>query len=264
MNTQHTENPTPEILPLPAFNDNYIWTLRAGDKVAVVDPGDAAVVQDYLNRHGLKLTAILITHHHADHTGGVLALASDGLGIAVFGPAREGIAGVDHPVSEGDRVVLDALGIAFDVLEVPGHTQTHIAYLAPGILFPGDTLFSAGCGRLLGGTARQLHASLQRLADLPADTRVYCTHEYTLANLRFARAAEPENPRRDAWQQHCERERTLERPTLPSSIGLEKQINPFLRTSSDQVLQAVTERTGRRPANALECFSDLRRWKDDF
>lgn len=263
MNTRHTDTPTPEILPLPAFNDNYIWTLRAGKNVAVVDPGDAAVVEDYINRHGLSLTAILITHHHADHTGGVLALTAT-RGIPVFGPASEDIAGVTHPVSEGGRVSLDALGISFDVLEVPGHTRTHIAYLAPGVLFPGDTLFSAGCGRLLGGTAEQLHASLQRLADLPAQTRVYCTHEYTLANLRFACAAEPENAERDDWQRHCERERAAGRPTLPSTIGQEKLINPFLRTDSDQVLGALTEHVGRRPANGLECFTELRRWKDVF
>ncbi len=263
MNIRHSDTPAPKILPLPAFSDNYIWTLRVGKDVAVVDPGDAAVVEDYINRHDLRLTAILITHHHADHTGGVLALTARG-DVRVFGPAKAEIPGVSDPVSEGDRVQLDEFGINFDVLEVPGHTQTHIAYLAPGILFPGDTLFSAGCGRLLGGTAEQLHTSLQRLASLPADTRVYCTHEYTLANLRFARAAEPRNPERDAWQQHCERERAAGRPTLPSSIAREKRINPFLRTDCDEVLDAVARHSGHRPEDAQACFAELRRWKDGF
>lgn len=262
-NTRHSDTPTPEILPLPAFNDNYIWILRTGDKVAAVDPGDAKVVEAYLNRHALKLMAILITHHHADHTGGVVALTAN-RAIPVYGPANEPIKGITQEVSAEDHITLGELGISFEVLHVPGHTRTHVAYHAPGILFPGDTLFSAGCGRLLGGTAEQLFTSLQTLANLPNETRIYCTHEYTLANLRFAQAAEPGNGERHAWQQHCERERAAGRPTLPSTIGLEKSINPFLRAGLDEVMNEVARHSGQRPEDALACFTELRRWKDVF
>jgi len=231
--------------------------------VAAVDPGDAAVVERYLSEQGLRLVAILITHHHPDHVGGVLELVA-GRDIPVYGPAAEAIDGVNRPVAEGDAVDLPELGARFATLEVPGHTRTHVAYLAPGVLFCGDTLFSAGCGRLLGGTAPQLHDSLRRLAELPADTAVYCTHEYTLANLAFARAAEPGNPARDAWQAECEALRAAGRPTLPSRIGREREVNPFLRTAEPGVIEAVAAHTGTRPADSLACFTALRAWKDVF
>ncbi|AUN94840.1 hydroxyacylglutathione hydrolase [Pseudazoarcus pumilus] len=252
-----------EILPLPAFNDNYIWTLRRGDKVVVVDPGDPAPVESYLAREGLDLTAILITHHHADHTGGIGALTAR-RDIPVYGPAAADIAGVTAGLADGDSVDLPELDRAFEVLEVPGHTATHIAFLSGDLLFPGDTLFSAGCGRLLGGTAEQLHASLERLKDLPGSTRVYCTHEYTLANLKFAQAAEPDNAERDAWFAHCRSLRSDGQPTLPSTMERERAINPFLRTGSASVIKAVTRHTGRRPASDLACFTALRAWKDEF
>jgi hydroxyacylglutathione hydrolase len=169
-----------------------------------------------------------------------------------------------HRVREGDEVVIEELDARFSVLEVPGHTGTHIAYLAPGVLFPGDTLFSAGCGRLLGGTARQLHASLQRLAALPDDTAVYCTHEYTLANLAFARHSDPQNHERDNWLAACQAKRDAGEPTLPSTIAREKAINPFLRTGEKGVIDAVASHTGSTPANAAECFTALRAWKDVF
>lgn len=251
------------VFPLPAFNDNYIWTLRRGDKAVVVDPGDAAPVEACLAHEGLDLTAILVTHHHADHTGGIARLTARH-DVPVYGPSGAGIQGLTHEVGDGDAVALDALGLRFEVLEVPGHTATHIAYLGHGLLFPGDTLFSAGCGRLLGGTAEQLFASLGRLAALPGDTRVYCTHEYTLSNLKFARTAEPRNAERDAWAEECERLRAQGLPTLPSTIARERAINPFLRTGEPQIVEAVTRHDGRAPADAAECFVRLRAWKDVF
>lgn len=263
MNDQHSKIGSIEIIPLPAFRDNYLWLLRRGKLAAVVDPGDAAVVEDGLAAQGLDLCAILLTHHHADHVGGVAELIAS-RDIPVFGPAAADIQGVNHPVAEGDEVRLDRLGIRFRVLEVPGHTASHVAYLAPGMLFPGDTLFSAGCGRLLGGTAAQLHASLRRLADLPGDTAVYCTHEYTLANLAFARVADPGNPERDEWLVECEARRDAGRPTLPTTIERERRVNPFLRTGEPAVMGVIADRTGVRPRDSLECFTALRAWKDVF
>jgi len=237
--------------------------MRRDRWAVVVDPGDAAVVERYLAAEDLQLAAILLTHHHADHVGGVAELTA-ARDIPVFAPAAAGIAGTNRPVAEGDEVVLDEIGLRFQVLEVAGHTATHVAYLAPGILFPGDTLFSAGCGRLLGGTAAQLHESLQRLAALPGDTAVYCTHEYTLANLAFARVAEPANPDRDEYLLECEALRDAGKPTLPTTIERERRINPFLRASEPAIMAVLTDRTGERPRNSLACFTALRAWKDVF
>lgn len=253
----------PKIIPLPAFNDNYIWVLRHDDNVVVVDPGDAAVVEAYLAESGTRLCALLITHHHADHTGGIEALVRK-RDIPVYGPTAPAIAGVNRPVAEGDEVALPELGLELQVLEVPGHTTSHIAFHGNDILFSGDTLFNAGCGRLLGGTAAQLHASLERLKTLPETTRVYCGHEYTLANLRFSCAVEPDNAARDAWLEHCEALRREDRPTLPSTLATERAINPFLRTEEPGVLHSVAQHTGSSPADSLACFTALRAWKDHF
>lgn len=263
MNTRHSDTHALRIVPLPAFQDNYIWLIQVGNHAAVVDPGDADVVEHHLTEHGLKLTTILVTHHHADHIGGLAALTTR-RDIPVYGPAGESIAQLTHRVGDGDEVVLAEQGLRFTVLDVPGHTATHVAYLAPGMLFCGDTLFSAGCGRLLGGTAEQLHASLQRLATLPDDTAVYCTHEYTLANLAFACAAEPTNPERDAWLARCRALRAAGQPTLPSTIGDERRINPFLRTDRPEIIESVARQCGYRPADRLACFAALRAWKDRF
>jgi len=254
------------LVPLPAFSDNYIWLLHDGTRALVVDPGDAAPVHAALDALQLELATILITHHHADHVGGVDALRSRLTG-SVFGPARERIPEPFVPLADGARI--DALGLAFDVIDVPGHTAGHIAYLhRPGdgsapLLFCGDTLFSAGCGRLFEGTPAQMHASLQRLAALPDATRVCCTHEYTLSNLRFAAAVEPGN--RDivthtAW---CVDERASKRPTLPSTIGLERRINPFLRSSEPAVAACARER-GAPDDQPVTVFAALREWKNDF
>lgn len=248
-----------EIIPLPAFSDNYLWLIREGRDAAVVDPGDAAPVASYLDQHGLRLRAILLTHHHADHIGGVSRLARDDL--PVFGPADESIPAVTDPRREGDLVEIPAMQLAFRVIDVPGHTQGHIAYYGHGALFCGDALFSAGCGRIFEGTAPQLYGSLRKLAALPDDTRVYCAHEYTLANLRFAQAAEPDNEARDRYLEACERERAAGRPTLPTTIGSEKRINPFLRCGAPGVRAGV----GSAPdAPEVEVFAALREWKNRF
>lgn len=250
-----------DIIPLPAFRDNYIWTLHDGRHAAVVDPGDAAPVEAFLAREGLQLSAILVTHHHADHVGGIAALV-ERRAVPVFGPARETIPGITRPLAEGDRIRVPDLDLELDVLEVPGHTLGHIAYFGAGVVFCGDTLFSAGCGRLFEGSAAQLHASLQKLAALPAETRVYCTHEYTLANLAFSQRVEPRNPARDAYLAECRERRAREAPTLPSTIGVERAVNPFLRVDEPQIVESVQRWLGHAPAGGSACFAALREWKN--
>lgn len=265
--------------PVAAFADNYIWLIRgrAPQRVAIVDPGDPQPVIAVLDRERLRPVAILCTHHHGDHVGGAAALASR-YGIPVYGPARERIAAVTHRLKEGDRLGLEELERTFTVFEVPGHTAGHIAYYGHGMLFCGDTLFSAGCGRLFEGSPQQMYASLTRLAALPADTEVYCAHEYTLANLRFALAVEPDNPAARHHLEVCERLRAQGFPTLPSTIGREREINPFLRVQVPAVRAAVEKRcreapftqpgkeirAGDAPDSDVEVFAILRRWKDDF
>jgi hydroxyacylglutathione hydrolase len=254
-----------DLLALPAFADNYIWMLHDGRRAVVVDPGDAAPVLAALDRHRLELTAILVTHHHPDHVGGVDALRAR-LSGPVYAPALERTPEPRVPLAEGDAV--QVLGLHFDVWHVPGHTAGHIAYVQQGggsapLLFCGDTLFSAGCGRLFEGTSEQMHHSLSRLAALPADTRVCCTHEYTLSNLRFAAAVEPGNAERAAHQAHCEALRASGQPTLPSSIGLERRINPFLRVQEPAVIQSALAEGASAPA-PVPVLAALREWKNRF
>lgn len=249
--------------------------LHAGGHAIVIDPGDAKPVFDFLESEQLQLAAILVTHHHADHTGGVNALR-EATGAPVFGPANEKIPAPYAPLVQGDNA--DVMGLRFDVIDVPGHTAGHIAYVLPRgsgdptgadelapLLFCGDTLFSGGCGRLFEGTAAQMLASLEALAMLPDDTKVCCAHEYTLANLRFARVVEPHNVELTQYLTQCEALRALGQPTLPSRLGLERQINPFLRSREDSVLSAVLAHAGL-PASATkaEVFGALRQWKNDF
>ncbi|OGI46346.1 MAG: hydroxyacylglutathione hydrolase [Candidatus Muproteobacteria bacterium RBG_16_65_34] len=252
------------VLHVPAFEDNYIWLIRgAPGQVAIVDPGDAGPVLDFLARERLTPAAILCTHHHGDHVGGVQDLLRRHA-IPVYGPARERIPGLTHPLAEGDRVRLPELALEFAVLDVPGHTHGHIAYYGAGMLFCGDTLFSAGCGRLFEGTAEEMYRSLTKLAALPPDTLVYCAHEYTAANLRFAIAVEPDNAEIRAYQREISERRARGEPSLPSTIGRERRINPFLRAAEASVRRAAERHGGRRLAENVNVFAELRRWKDDF
>ena len=250
---------------IPAFADNYIWMLHDGAHAAVVDPGDAAPVEAALDRLQMQLTAILVTHHHHDHVGGVDALRERLTG-PVYGPAREPVPPPFEPLHGGDCI--EVLGLRFDVIDVPGHTAGHIAYAqrdAPSapLLFCGDTLFSAGCGRLFEGTPAQMLASLSRLAALPGDTRVCCTHEYTLSNLRFAAAVEPDNAVLSAHTRHCQALRAIAQPTLPSSMALELQINPFLRSREPAVVAAARAQ-GAASADPVAVLAALREWKNRF
>lgn len=243
--------------------------LQVGAHAVVVDPGDARPVLDALaTRPDLTLAAILVTHHHADHTGGVAALR-EATGAHVYGPAHETIPEPFTPLSQGERV--QVLGLEFTVIDVPGHTAGHIAYYLPArrgeapLLFCGDTLFSGGCGRLFEGTPQQMLHSLDALAALPGDTRVCCAHEYTLSNLRFARAVEPANAELAGYMAHCESLRAQGRPTLPAVMATERQINPFLRSREATVTAAVRQHAGlAADAGEVDVFAALRQWKNDF
>ncbi len=254
---------------IPALHDNYIWALRgrreAARRVAIVDPGAAAPVRAWLQTHQAELKAILITHHHWDHTGGVAELLREHP-VPVYGPAQERvpIPGLTHPVRGGDRMDLDELGLAFDALHVPGHTLGAIAYFGHGWLFSGDTLFSAGCGRLFEGTPDMMHRSLSRLAALPLPTQVFCGHEYTLANLQFALAVEPANAAVRARLEKVQALRAAGQPSLPSTLADECASNPFLRCAQATVQASVASRLGRAPASEVETFAALRSWKDQF
>ena len=253
------------LIPIPAFADNYLWMLHDGKRALVVDPGDAAPVARFLEENGLQLESILVTHHHADHTGGVDTLRKAS-GAKVFGPAAERIPEPYRHLTEGDTV--QALGLDFEVIEVPGHTAGHIAFYAKDVndrplLFCGDTLFSGGCGRLFEGTPAQMLASLDKLAALPGNTCVCCTHEYTLSNLRFALAVEPGNTALTDYNARCLELRQLGRPTLPTSISQELMINPFLRTRQPTV-QAAALHIDAAAHDDTSVFAAIRQWKNQF
>lgn len=254
------------LLPIPAFTDNYIWVLHDAKRALVVDPGEAEGVLQWLAQQSLQLDTILITHHHADHTGGVAALRQ-ATGARVIGPTLEAMPEPLQRVDDGD--VVTVLGLPFQVIKVPGHTSGHVAFFCPDmegapLLFCGDTLFSGGCGRLFEGTPAQMLDSLNRLSALPDATRVCCTHEYTLSNLKFAQAVEPHNAELAAYVARCQQLRAQNFPTLPSSIGVEKQINPFLRSREATVRQAVATHDPLASTDDVSVFATLRAWKNVF
>jgi len=251
------------ISPIPAFQDNYIWLLARNGQAVVVDPGDAAPVHTELRRSGLQLTDILVTHHHGDHVGGVAELA-DTYRARVWGPARESIPRRDVALREGDSI--EVMGQRFEVIDIPGHTLGHIALHAPALdaVLCGDTLFTCGCGRLFEGTAEQMVTSLSKLARLPDATRVYCGHEYTLSNLRFARAVEPDNAPLAQRQRECEQLRARGEPTVPSTLALEKATNPFLRCEQASVRAAAERHSRGAGSDPVATFAALRAWKNAF
>jgi hydroxyacylglutathione hydrolase len=255
-----------QVTPVRAFADNYIWLIHApsdSTKVVAVDPGDARPVERALADRNLQLSAILLTHHHADHVGGVADLLQRHP-VPVFGPARENTPGAPTKLRGGDEVSLADLGLKFEVLDVPGHTAGHIAYVGHGAVFCGDTLFSAGCGRLFEGTAAQMTDSLAKLASLPPDTLAYCAHEYTINNLKFGITVEPDNREAVAYLDECREKRARDEATVPSSIRRERNVNPFLRCDRQTVKQAAEARARRGLQNQSEIFAVIRQWKDGF
>jgi hydroxyacylglutathione hydrolase len=250
-----------EVVPVKAFKDNYIWTLRDAKSAAVVDPGDAGPVLEYLASQRLQLVAILATHHHADHVGGVAELLSH-RAVPVYGPRGEPIATLSRPVSGGDSVSVPELGVAFSVIDIPGHTRAHIAYYGAGALFCGDTLFACGCGRVFEGTAEQMYSSLDKLRRLPDETKVYCGHEYTLANIGFARRVDPQNTALQLLEERTRRLREAGKPTLPSTLGEEKATNPFLRCLEPAVVESANKYLGSRVSDPVRVFAAIRDWKN--
>ena len=248
---------------VPAFRDNYIWVLHNGRRAILVDPGEEAPILTWLGAQRMEPAAILVTHHHGDHVGGVMGLLARWQ-IPVYGPAREAIPGRSHPVDEGDAVNIPELGVKFRVLATPGHTLGHICYFGHGHLFTGDTLFSCGCGRLFEGTAAQMHGSLSRLVSLPGDTLFYCAHEYTLPNIGFALEVEPDNAALRLRHEEARQLRKRHLPTLPVRLGVELATNPFLRCGQEAVSSAVRRQTGAKTAGEVETFAALRAWKDVY
>ncbi len=252
-----------QIDAIPAFEDNYIWALRENGLVVVVDPGEAAPVLRFLEQTRDRLCAILVTHRHGDHVGGIAEILAHHP-APVYGPALEAGDVVTHPLRDGDRLTLQALGIDFEVLHLPGHTLGHVAYYRKGLLFCGDVLFGAGCGRVFEGTLEQMHASLARIAALPAATHIYCAHEYTQSCLGFARTVEPDNPASAARAARVAALRLAGQPSAPSTLADELATNPFLRWHAPAVIAAATARLGHPPASDAETFGAIRVWRDSL
>ncbi|WP_350283482.1 hydroxyacylglutathione hydrolase [Nitrosomonas sp.] len=251
------------VFPVRAFRDNYIWIVHNQHFALVIDPGDAAPVLTWLRQQKLQPIAILCTHHHHDHTGGISLLVQK-FEIPVYGPASEKIPEMTHPLAEGDTLALPELSLELNVLDIPGHTAGHIACHGQNRLFCGDTLFACGCGRIFEGNAQQMFDSLQKLTSLPDETQVYCAHEYTLDNIRFARAIDPDNPQLIELESNVEKERERNMPTLPSSLAAEKATNPFLRCDQPAIIQSASRYAGRQLTDPISVFAAIRNWKNDF
>lgn len=253
------------VLPIPAFHDNYLWLIHNGVHAAVVDPGDAQPVLESLQEKQLILSAILLTHHHNDHVGGVSQLLQK-FDVPVFGPRNDRIAHVTVPLSEGNSVSIEELGLEFSILDVPGHTLGHIAYFSSAYkwLFCGDTLFAGGCGRLFEGTPAQMASSLNKLASLPEETQVFCAHEYTLSNLRFAKEVEPDNQHLLSRMKDEQAKRDRGEPTVPSTIGLEKRTNPFLRYTEASIAGKLISEQKVSSEEPIAIFAALREWKNSY
>ena len=258
-----------EYVPVPAFEDNYIWLVSDGRHAVVVDPGEAAPVYAYLAKRGWQLNAILLTHHHADHVGGVADLLK-GQRVPVYGPAGEAIEHLTRRLKSGDRVSIAAPTLDFSVLDVPGHTSGHIAYFQAADsrgtphVFCGDTLFACGCGRLFEGTAAQMLDSLDALAALPGATEVHCAHEYTLSNIRFALACDPQNHALQTWRDEATALRARNLPTLPTTIAHERGVNPFLRADDSAIQATLAEQLHESVPDRLTAFALMREWKNRF
>lgn len=266
------------VTAIPAFSDNYIWAITSTNvtkantspmmPVALVDPGEAAPCIAYLEKNNLQLCTILITHHHPDHTGGVTDLKhyckSKGWPITVYAPENNTINNVDVRVKDNQTIELDELSVSFKVIDLAGHTLDHIGYYANDMVFCGDTLFSGGCGRIFEGSPQQMLTALNRLADLPERTHVYCAHEYTLANLTFALAVEPQNAELVHYYNQVVKRRAQKLSTIPTSILLEKKINPFLRCNQQEIINSAANFSTKKSANTLETFTVIRQWKNQF
>lgn len=258
------------VTAIKAFNDNYIWAISSENNtnIALVDPGDAFVCIEYMQTNNFILSAILITHHHSDHIGGIAKLLEyakeKAWSVTVYGPASESIAQLDITLKENDKVSIPEVNCQFDVLDLPGHTKGHIAYYDDNKVFCGDTLFSGGCGRLFEGTAKQMHHSLTKLANLATDTLIYCAHEYTQANLAFALAVEPNNVDLHNYAEQVKVKREQNHATIPSNIALELQINPFLRCHEDSIQLAAQVYSKQNQSNDSDVFATIRTWKDNF
>jgi len=263
---------------IPAFSDNYIWAITSTNvkesnmpamkPLALVDPGDAAPCIEFIEKHGLQLSTILITHHHPDHTGGVADLKSycksKGWPLTVYAPENTVIKNVDVRVKDNQTIDLNELSMSFEVIDLAGHTLDHIGYYANDVVFCGDTLFSGGCGRIFEGSPQQMLKALTRLADLPERTHVYCAHEYTLANLKFALAVEPKNAELVHYYNQVIKRRSQNLSTIPTSILLEKKINPFLRCEQQEIINSATNFSNNKVSNTLETFTVIRQWKNQF
>ncbi len=254
-----------QLEPILAFEDNYIWTVHDGQSALFVDPGEAEPILTWLKVRRMRPAAILVTHHHGDHTGGILDILAHYPDTPVYGVAQDRIPGLTRPVNEGTECVIAELGLRFAVLAIPGHTPGHIAYFGHGWLFCGDTLFSCGCGKVFGSTPEALHKSLTRLAGLPPDTLVCCAHEYTLDNIRFALTVDPDNPDLAAWRDQARALRQNGRPTLPTRLADELAYNPFLRCHDAKVQSNLAVLTGQDKCHdGSDVFVALRALKDRF